>query len=68
MSKFDQIKYQNQWQKEKLDVFNMTMPKGTKKPRMEHAKRRGFKSFNAFLNHLVDVDVEKHPPKEKNEE
>ena len=55
--------YKNNWQKEKLDRVNLTMPKGRKDEIKAHADAQG-ESVTAFINRAIseamDRDKEKH--------
>lgn len=46
--KFDQVKYQNDFNKEKYDRFGLMLPKGFKKILQKEAKDEGL-SLNAFI-------------------
>lgn len=50
---FDQIAYQNQYNKEKYDRFSLIMPKGKKDEIKKIAKERGM-SLNEFINMAID--------------
>ena len=50
--------YKNEWQKENLDRFNLTMPKGRKDIIKAHADTRG-ESVNAFINRAIDETMER---------
>lgn len=45
--------YKNQWQREKVDRVNLTMPKGKKDTLKAHAEAMG-ESVNAFINRAID--------------
>lgn len=57
MSEFNQTKYMNDWQKEKLDRINLTVPKGQKEKIKQIAKSKGFSSTNAYLQSLINKDI-----------
>lgn len=59
MTEFNQHKYMNQWQKENLERIAFTVPKGERAKIQAHAKRKGFKSTNAYLYSLIEKDMEK---------
>ena len=52
-TKFNQILYQNDYNKKKYDRINLTMPKG-KKARIKGAAEALGVSVNHFLNNLID--------------
>lgn len=54
--KFNATKYKNDFQKEKYDRIIVNVPKGEKVKIDEEAKKRGYKSLNAFV---VDAIREK---------
>ena len=58
MSEFNQVKYINNWQKENLERIAFTVPKGQREKIKELATKRGFKSTNAYLNDLIQKDIE----------
>lgn len=45
--------YKNQWQREKVDRVNLTMPKGRKEEIKAHAESKG-ESVNGFINRAID--------------
>ena len=53
MAEFNQIQYQNQYNKEKYDRVNLTMPKG-KKDLLKTAAAERNMSVNEFINALID--------------
>lgn len=50
---FDQVVYQNQYNKEKYDRFSLILPKGKKDELKTIAKERGM-SLNEFINMAID--------------
>ena len=58
MGEFDQIKYINDWQKENLERIAFTVPKGQRAKIKELAKKKGFSSTNAYLQNLIQKDME----------
>ena len=48
-NKFDATKYKNDFQKEKYDRIVVSVPKGQKAVIDSEAKKRGYKSLNAFV-------------------
>lgn len=50
--KFDQIKYQNDYNKAKYDRISLMVPKGSKEDLKAHAQAKG-KSLNEYLNDLI---------------
>lgn len=56
---FNQVKYQNDFNKEKYDRVSINFPKGRKAIIEEHYKANGYKSLNAYVNALIDADMNK---------
>lgn len=54
--------YKNNWQREKLDRINLTVPKGRKEEIKAHAESRG-QSMNAFINRAVAETMERDKEK-----
>lgn len=50
--------YKNQWQREKVDRVNLTMPKGRKEEIKAHADKQG-ESVNGFINRAIDEAMER---------
>lgn len=50
--------YINNWQKEKLDRINLTMPKGRKDVIKAHADAHG-ESVNGFIKRAIDETMER---------
>ena len=48
--------YKNQWQREKVDRVNLTMPKGRKEEIRAHAEDQG-ESVNGFINRAIDETI-----------
>ena len=61
MSNFNQAKYIQQFQKEKYDRCIFNVPKGKKSIIEEHWKSKGYKSLNAYVNDLIDRDMQGTP-------
>lgn len=53
MSTFDQIKYQNEYNKEKYDRITIMVPKGNKDILQADAKRMNM-SLNAYINKILE--------------
>ena len=53
MSDFDQIKYQNEYNKQKYDRITIMTPKGKKDKIKAAAKAAGI-SVNEFINQAID--------------
>ena len=53
MSDFDQIKYQNEYNKQKYDRITIMTPKGKKDEIKAAAKAAGI-SVNEFINQAID--------------
>ena len=59
MSKFNQAKYIQEFQKEKYDRCIFNVPKGQKAVIEEHWKAKGYKSLNSYINELIKADMAK---------
>lgn len=57
---FDQIKYQNKYNKEHYARVNVCIPLDDKDIIYEHWKKRGYKSFNAYINDLIQKDMKEN--------
>lgn len=57
MSEFNQAKYIQQFQKEKYDRCVFNVPKGQKEVLERHWKKKGYKSFNSYINNLIEEDM-----------
>lgn len=58
---FDQIKYQNEYNKQKYDRITIMAPKGTKERLQEAARAAGMRSVNEFILTAVEEKIgEKH--------
>ena len=57
MSDFDQIKYQNNYIKEKYDRIGLTIPKGEKERIKEVASKRNM-SINEFIYSIIKKELE----------
>ncbi len=55
--KNEAIKYNNEFIKKAYDRINLTVPKGKKKLIQEAAVSKG-ESVNAFINRLIDKELE----------
>ena len=51
--KFNQIKYQNEFIKQKYDRVNLTVPKG-KKEKIKAAAKAAGQSVNEYMNSAID--------------
>ena len=51
--KFNQIKYQNEFIKQKYDRVNLTVPKG-KKEKIKAAAKAAGQSVNEYINSAMD--------------
>ena len=58
---FNQSKYADEFAKEKYDRLNIQVPKGKKSIIEEHYKNKGYKSLNAYVNDLIDRDIQGTP-------
>ena len=52
-AKFNQIKYQNEFIKQKYDRVNLTVPKG-KKEKIKAAAKAAGQSVNEYINSAID--------------
>jgi hypothetical protein len=55
----NRTEYKNTWKKEHRDSYLLTMKKGYKDKIKAHAESKGFKSTNAYINELIERDMEK---------
>ncbi len=58
-NRFDATKYKNDFQKEKYDRIIVNVPKGKKNIIDEQAKKKGYKSLNAFVVAAINEKLEK---------
>lgn len=58
MSKFNQAKYIQEFQKEKYDRCIFNVPKGQKAVIEEHWRAKGYKSLNSYVNDLIKKDMD----------
>lgn len=56
---FDQIKYQNEYNKQKYDRITIMAPKGKKEELQAAAKACGMKSVNEFILAAVEEKIDK---------
>ena len=61
MSSFNATKYKNEFTKEKYDRLNIQVPKGQKAVIEEYWKAKGYKSLNAYVNDLIQRDMNNTP-------
>ena len=50
-------KAQNKYIAKKYDRIPLVVPKGNKEKIKTYAESKGFKSLNAYINHLIDTDM-----------
>ena len=50
--------YKRAWNEENLERLYVTVKKGEKAKIIVHAKQRGFKSYNEYINYLISNDIE----------
>ena len=55
---FNQYKYQNDFNKQAYDRASINFPKGQKAVIEEHWKSKGYKSLNAYVNDLIEKDMQ----------
>ena len=58
MGEFNQSQYINEFIKEKYDTFKVQVPKGQKAIIEEHWRAKGYKSLNAYVNELIQRDMQ----------
>lgn len=51
--------YKRAWNEENLERLYITVKKGRKAEVLAAAKSKGFKSYNEYINHLIEEDLEK---------
>ena len=56
--RFDSVKYKNDFNREKYDIVNVTMPKGFKEQIAAAAKAAGYKSRNEFIMAAIREKME----------
>lgn len=57
MSKSNDTKYKNDFQKEKYDRIIVTVNKGEKDAIEEYRKSKGYKSLNNYITDLIRTDM-----------
>lgn len=55
----NRTEYKNAWKKEHRDSYLLTMQKGRKEKIKAHAKSTGYDSLNAYINELIERDIDK---------
>lgn len=63
---FNQIKYNNKYNKDNYDRLNIQVPKGKKKEIDEYRKAKGYSSLNAYVNELIRKDMQGEAAEEHN--
>lgn len=58
MGEFNKQKYDNEYAKKNYDRCIFNVPKGFKSQIEEHYKAKGYKSLNAYVNDLINKDME----------
>lgn len=61
MGKFDKQKYDNEYAKQNYDRCIFNVPKGQKAVIEEYWKTKGYKSLNAYVNDLIQRDMNNTP-------
>lgn len=51
--------YKRKWNEENLERLYITVKVGKKDKIIERAKAAGFRSYNEYINSLIDKDIEK---------
>lgn len=54
---YDKVKYNNEYNKQTYDRLNIQVPKGQKAVIEEHWRSKGYKSLNAYVNDLINKDM-----------
>lgn len=62
--KFDQIKYQNDFNKQKYDRVSLMLPKGKKEEIKIHAEKYDGGSVNAFIQRAIAETMERDEAKD----
>lgn len=57
MGQFNEVKYKNDFAKEKYDRIIVNVPKGNKKIIDEYRTEKGFSSLNQYINELIRKDM-----------
>lgn len=60
---YDKIKYNNEYNKANYTELRFRVSKGKKEIIENHWKSKGYKSFSAYMNDLINKDME--PKKEE---
>lgn len=55
---YEKVKYNNEYNKQAYDRLNIQVPKGQKAVIEAHWKSLGYKSLNAYVNALIQADME----------
>lgn len=58
MDKFNSTKYKNDFNKHAYDRLNIQVPKGHKAIIEKHWRAKGYKSLNAYVNALIEADMQ----------
>lgn len=61
---FNQLEYQNQFNRERYDRVNLMLPKGQKDIVKAHAKKNGDSSLNAFIFRAIQETMKRDNEKE----
>ena len=56
MNTFNQIEYQNKYNKEKYDRITIMVPKGDKERLQAYAKKLNL-SLNAYINKIIENEI-----------
>lgn len=56
-SKFNKVKYDNDFQKNNYDRINLLVKKGKKEELKAHCRKFGYKSLNDFINKAVNEKI-----------
>lgn len=59
MGNFNKQKYDTEYAKQNYDRCIFNVPKGRKAVIEQHWKTKGYKSLNAYVNDLINKDMEK---------
>lgn len=58
-SRFNKVKYDNEFQKNNYDRINLLVKKGKKEELKEHCGKYGYKSLNDFIAQAVNEKIER---------
>ena len=59
MSEFNATKYKNEFNKMQYDRVSINFTKGQKEVIEKHWKQKGYRSLNAYVNDLIEKDMQR---------